>query len=795
MPQLKFFKLFIIYLFLGLTLKPLAAQNKVQIKGVVTDQNNNPIELVSVSIKDTNRGTTTNYNGSYKIDNNIQDSITLHFSNIGYQSEEYTIPCTKNYTLMVNLKSISHQIADITISKDRAEEIKMIKLDAITTQIMPSTSGNAVQDLLVTMPGVSSNNEMSSQYSVRGGNFDENLVYVNGIEIYRPLLVRSGQQEGLSFINPTLVSNISFSSGGFDAQYGDKMSSVLDIKYRIPTEFAATASVSLLGASAHLESISKNKKFTQIHGLRYKQSSYLLNSLDTDGEYKPSFLDYQTLLRYRFNDNWSVSLLGNYSFNRYIFVPETRETEYGTQNMIQRVTIYFDGWENDLFQSLTAAASVNYTPTSDSKYKLTLSTYKTDENENFDISGEYWINEVGEGSEPSNAGDSIKNIGVGGYMQHARNELDINVNTLTISGSHSLDDGKHLLSWGNTFQHEYIHDDILEWTLRDSSGYSQSGKNGGLEMYKYYRTKNQIQAFRSHGYVQDSYRKSRISLTYGVRYSYWSFNNELTVSPRASFVFAANENNYLRLSAGRYVQTPFYKEIRTREGDLNHDIKSQKSINFAVGYDNFFKMWNRPFKYTVEAYYKHMRDLIPYDVDNVRIEYYGDNMAKGYAVGVENRIYGEFVPGVDSWLGLTIMKTAEKLDGTDKYIPRPTDQRYNFTMFFQDYLPKNDKYKTHLRLIFGDGLPFTSPNSYKEHGFLKSKPYQRVDWGLSRVFTNDKMENGILKKIWVDFEILNLFGINNANSYFWVTDIHSNNYAVPNYLTGRRFNLKISAHF
>ena len=783
----------LIYLLLGLFLSPLYSQNKVRIYGTVTDVQNFPVELVSIAVKNSMRGTTSDSNGNYELVNGQQDSLTLIFSRLGYLPVERTLPCNEDYALPIVLTSTSHQIAALTVEEDRIESVRMNKMDAKSSQIVPDASGSGVEALITTLPGVSTTNEMSSQYSVRGGNFDENLVYVNGIEVYRPLLIRSGQQEGLSFINPALVSNISFSSGGFDAQYGDKMSSVLDIQYRKPTSFAASASVSLLGASAHLENASKNGKFTQLHGLRYKTATYLLNSLDTEGEYSPSFVDYQTLLNYKFNSNLSLSFLGNYSYNQYNFVPQSRQTKFGTYNESRMLNVYFEGWENDIFKSMTGALALNYTPNATSNYKLTFSSFATDERERYDILGEYFLNEVDSEVGSDTYGDSIQNIGVGGYMEHARNDLRVAINSASINGSHSLD--KHYISWGTTIQTESINDDLTEWVLRDSSGFSQSQGGDDLHLYSYFRTKNDFSSLRIKGYVQDSYKRDKLSLTYGLRYSYWSFNNELMVSPRAALVYSPSPDHFIRFATGRYAQTPFYKEIRNREGELNAHIKSQKSLHFVIGYDYFFKMWERPFKYTFEAYYKHMTDLIPYDIDNVRIEYYGENMAKGYALGLESRIYGEFVPGVDSWLGLSIMKTEEKLDGMDVYVPRPTDQRYNFTMFFQDYLPGNPNYKTHIRMIFGGGLPFGPPNGDKSQMNFRSRPYQRVDWGLSRLVSTNKMSERMLKSLWIDLEILNLFGIQNTNSYFWVSDVNGGQYAVPNYLTGRRFNLKLTARF
>lgn len=782
------------FLLLETCIGSLLAQHKVLIYGKITDLQNNPIELVSVAVKNSIRGTTSDSNGNYELETGKQDSITLLFTCLGYQKQQYTIPCRNNYALSVAMESVSQQIETVTVEEDRKESVRMNKINAQTTQVVPDASGSGVEALITTLPGVSTTNELSSQYSVRGGNFDENLIYVNGIEVYRPLLIRSGQQEGLSFINPALVSGISFSSGGFDAQYGDKMSSVLDIQYRHPTGFAASVSAGLLGASVHLESLSKDGKFSQLHGIRYKRSTYLLNTLDTEAEYDPSYFDYQTLMTYKFNNNWSLSFLGNFSNNKYVFVPETRETTFGTYNDSQVLKVYFEGWENDVFRSLTAATTLKYAPNNSTNYNLTFSSFSTKEKERYDILGQYWLNEIDMDTNSDTYGDSLQNIGVGGYMEHARNDLQVGVMSLSLNGTHIIED--HVIRWGSTVQTEKVDDDLTEWVFRDSSGYSQPQSSSSLQLYSYFRTINDFRTCRIRGYFQDSYKTKKISFTYGVRYSYWSLNKEFIISPRASIVYAFDDDHYLRFATGRYVQTPFYKEIRNREGDLNKNIKSQKSLHFVLGYDNFFKMWERPFKWTVEAYYKNMRDLIPYDVDNVRIVYYGENSSKGYACGIESRIFGEFVPGVDSWMGITVMKTAEKLDGTNYYVPRPTDQRYNFTMFFQDYLPGNPNYKSHLRMIFGGGLPFGPPNGDKSDiDSYRSRPYQRVDWGISRLITNNEMSERFLKSLWIDLEVLNLFGINNTNSYFWVFDVDNNGYAVPNYLTGRRFNLKLSLKF
>lgn len=782
-----------ILLFL-LSFSALNAQLKVRIYGKISDTEGKALELVSIAVFNSTRGTTTDSKGNYELENGKKDSITIVYSLLGYESQQHTLPCTADLAFPLTLVPISQEMETFEVEENRVSQVRMNTIDAKSTSMVPDASGSGVEALITTLPGVSTTNEMSSQYSVRGGNYDENLIYVNGVEIYRPLLIRSGQQEGLSFINPSMVSNISFSSGGFDARYGDKMSSVLDITYRQPTEFAASVSVGLLGASAHFEDISKNGKFTQLHGIRYKTATYLLNTLDTDAEYNPSFVDYQTQLKYKFNNNWSLSFLGNYSYNQYQFIPESRKTEFGTYQDARELVVYFEGWEDDVFQSITGAASLNYTPNSQVSHKLTFSSFVTNEKEYYDIQGDYWINELGGEVGSEDYGDSVKLIGVGSYQEHARNDLKVYVNSAAVSGTYQLDN--HLISWGTTLQFERINDNISEWEYVDSIGYSKN-KNAtpNFDLYESYSTINAFNSVRLHGFVQDVYDFDKISLSYGLRYNYWSFNNELVFSPRASVVYSPNDDNFFKFSLGRYCQSPFYKEIRDKEGDLNTDIESQKSIHVVLGYDRFFSLFERPFRYTLEAYYKHMTDLIPYDVDNVRIDYYGDNMAKGYAYGIESRVFGEFVPGVDSWVGLTLMKTEEKLDDTDSYVPRPTDQRYNFTMFFQDYFPGNPNYKSHLRLIFGGGLPFGPPNGDKSDMVFRSSPYQRVDWGLSRLIATNKMSDKVLKSLWIDFEVLNLFGIENTNSYFWVSDVSGNQNAVPNYLTGRRFNLKVTAKF
>lgn len=795
----------VIVLFLILFVASATAQKNVTIYGKVTNAKSEPLELVSVVVKNTIRGTTTDSNGNYELQLPQGDSITILFSRIGVEKKSLTVSNTgTSIQRNVVLKITSREITEVKVTRDRFESVTMERIDPQKSQTLPVASGNAIEGLVMTLPGVRTNNELSSQYSVRGGNFDENLVYVNDIEVYRPFLIRSGQQEGLSFINPSLVSSVGFSAGGFDAKYGDRMSSVLDIKYRRPTEFAGSVQISLLGASAHAESISKNRKFTQIHGIRYKTNQYLLGTLDTQGEYKPAFLDYQTYMTYRLNDELSLGLLANISQNKYRFRPETRTTSFGTWNIARQFRVFFDGWENDVFTTGTGALSLDYRPTEKTSLKFITSAFITNEQERFDISGEYWINALDNQIGTGTAGDSIANIGVGGYHQHARNYLNASVVSAEIKGIHEL--GNNLLLWGAKLQNEQIDDEINEWEFRDSAGYSLPYSDSEVLLFNSNNSKVNLSSQRINTYVQNTYvleaNHGDWTFTGGARLAYWSFNNETLFSPRGSFEFIPNWKRkiHLRGAAGIYYQAPFYKEIRNPEGTLNTHIKSQRSAHYVAGLDYYFKKWERPFKFTSEVYYKSMTNLIPYDVDNVRIRYYGDNMSEGYATGLDMRLYGEFVPGVDSWITLSLLKTEEQVTYptfvTD-WVPRPTDQRYNISMFFQDYFPGNPNYQLYLLMHLGGRLPTGPPTGDKSQMVFSYPPYYRADIGLTRKISGEGKENFLkhFKDIYIGVEVLNLLGINNVNSYFWVKDIYNQTYAVPNYLTGRRLNVKLIANF
>jgi hypothetical protein len=650
----------------------------------------------------------------------------------------------------------------------------------------PSTTGNAVEELIQQQAGVSSHNELSSQYNVRGGSFDENSVYINQVEVYRPLLISSGQQEGLSVINPNMVEKVGFSTGGFDAKYGDKMSSVLDISYRRLKGFEANAIASLLGASGFLGY--GNSKFSMSHGLRYKTNKYLLSSLETTGEYNPKFIDYQTYISYIPNSKWSIDFIGNISDNHYNFKPESRETSFGTMADIKQFKVYFDGEEKDRFTTLFGALGIARNIKDSTSIKFITSAFHTKESETYDIAGQYWLDDT----------QTQESLGIGTYMEHARNYLTADVVSFKLIGRHQT--RRHNIEAGISLKLEKIKEQSREYEMRDSSGYSIPHSADRLDMIYTLSAKNDINSNRIEAFIQDTYRWNKgnnyYTLNYGVRLANWSFNKETTVSPRASLAIIPAFNNDItfRIATGLYYQAPFYKEMRdtiTVNGMttavLNDHIKSQQSLHFIAAADYRFKMLNRPFKFTAEAYYKAMSNLIPYNVQNMKITYYGDNVSKGYATGIDLKLYGEFVPGTDSWLTLSLMSTRQKYN--NEWIPMPTDQRWAVNLHFTDYFPGTERWKMTLRLAFADGLPFGAPHRGLEQQQFRAPAYKRADIGMS--YCALKNTKGI-KGLWLGIDCLNLFGISNVNSYYWVTDVTNIQWGVPNFLTGRQINTKIS---
>jgi len=820
-----------LFIFLGIFLftAGLSAQSNVRIYGYVIDTSNRGIELANVHVQNSAVGTTTNPNGYYELTLNVKDSVTLVYSMLGYQTIKHTLhPHRQVVQISVQLSALSKQIGEVNVIGQRRQTSTLDMLDPGKFRVMPNAAGG-IESYLITFAGVSSNNELSSQYNVRGGNFDENAVYVNGIEVYRPLLIRSGQQEGLSFINPDMVQNVAFSAGGYDAKYGDKMSSVLDIQYKKPSEFEASASVSLLGASAYIGTA--NKKFTQLHGFRYKTSAYLLGSLDTKAEYNPAFFDYQTYLTYQLNPKSELTFLGNFSQNSYQFVPKTRETAFGTYTDARKLIVYFNGQEKDLFRTSFGAMTLNVKPVTGMKLSLTASSFYTNESVNYDIQGEYVVTDVKSDPDPAKlAGTSL---GVGEYQQHARNMLNAYVSNIAHLGEYEF--GGHKMKWGISIQNERISDKIGEWEMRDSAGYSLSASYKPLNLYYNLKSDTTLSSWRSTAFYQDTYRWNTnaglFSVTGGLRANYWTFNRELLVSPRfaLSYIPHWKRDFSFRFASGVYYQAPFYKEMRDTVTDasgnvkvqLNNHIKAERSLHFVLGGDYYFRAWGRPFKFTSEAYLKLADRVISYTLDNVQIVYSGKNDAKAYTAGMDFKLYGELVPGADSWINLSLMNSKQDITGdsylshtydangkvltTTKVYPgwvsSPSEQRYTFSMLFQDYLPNNPKYKMQLKFIYSDGLPFGPPNNTEYRTAFRSPAYRRVDIGASRVLVNgtDKVMNKSwlkhVKNIWLNVEVLNLLDIANVNSYYWVTDVSNHKLAVPNYLTGRQLNFKVMVDF
>lgn len=768
------------------------------LSGRVIDENNDPVEFASVSCPKQGKMTMTSLKGDYSLQLQSADSVEIRFSMVGYKTKVRTLRRPRGkQTMQVVLHSSDNALSEVTITGKRIETGQTQELSKEHLKSMPSTTGNAVEEMIQSQAGVSTHSELSSQYNVRGGSFDENSVYINNVEIFRPFLVRSGQQEGISVINPDMVEKIGFSTGGYEARYGDKMSSALNIEYRRPKRFEASATASMLGASAFVGM--SNKKFSWSNGLRYKTTKYLLGSMDTKGEYQPTFIDYQTYLTYSPNKRWDIKFLGNISDNHYNFTPEDRETNFGTMENVKAFKVYFDGQEKDVFRTFFGSLGITRKFNENTSLSFIASAFNTREQEKYDIQGQYWLTQT----------ETSENLGVGTYFQHTRNYLKAHVESAKLL--FKTKQKKHNIEAAFTYKWEHIEENSVEYEMRDSSKYSIPHTGKDLYMIYSMRAKNTLTANRVEAYAQDTYRftgsegKTLYTLNYGLRLAYWSFTKETILSPRLSLgiIPAFNENITMRFATGLYYQAPFFKEIRdttTTNGityaSLNRKAKSQRSIHFIAGFDYRFKMNDRPFKFTAEAYYKALGNLVPYSVNNVKVVYYGDNMCSGHAAGLDLKLFGEFVPGTDSWVSLSLMNTSMKLNG--KSIPLPTDQRYAVNLFFTDYFPGTTRWKMSLKLALADGLPFSAPHRELESNVFRAPAYKRADVGLNyRIIDNSdrhKKRNPI-RNLWVGAECLNLFGINNVNSYYWITDVTGQQYAVPNYLTGRQINVKLSVDF
>ena len=767
------------------------------LRGRVTDGEGNPVEFASVTCPSQGRATVTSLQGQYELKLLSADSVVVKFSMLGYRTKTRVLRRPKGtQTLQVTLTEQASTLGEVTVAGQKIQSGQTQDISTKPLHSLPSTTGNAVEELIQSQAGVSTHSELSSQYNVRGGSFDENSVYINSVEVYRPFLVRSGQQEGLSVINPDMVERIGFSTGGFEAKYGDKMSSALDITYRRPKRFEATAAASLLGGSAYVGF--SNKKLAWANGLRYKTTRYLLGSLETKGEYKPNFLDYQTYLSYKPNKRWTVDFIGNISDNHYNFHPEDRETKFGTMESVRSFRVYFDGQEKDRFRTFFGTLGITRHLGDSTSVSLLGSSFSTSEQERYDIQGQYWLTQT----------ETSENLGVGTYFEHARNYLKAHVESVKLLLKHTAK--QHNVEAGLTWKQEHIEENSVEYEMRDSAGYSVPHTGKDLFMIYSLRARNELNANRLETYVQDTWRfrsageHTLFTLNYGLRFSHWNYNKESILSPRVSLGITPsfNHNVTLRFATGLYYQAPFFKELRdtstvagVTRATLNRKIKSQRSIHFIAGMDYRFNMNNRPFKFTAELYYKLLGNVVPYSINNVKVVYYGSNEASGHAAGLDLKLFGEFVPGTDSWVTLSFMDTKMKLNGVK--VPMPTDQRYALNLFFTDYFPGTTRWKMSLKLAYADGLPFSAPHRELETNTFRAAAYKRADIGMSyRVLNNEHRERkSIFRNIWLSLDCLNLLGINNVNSYYWVTDVTNQQYAVPNYLTGRQINARLLFEF
>ncbi len=797
-------RVFLFFLLLS-TLSALKVQaQSFTLHGKVMDQNMSPIELVTVAATSQGKVTFTDLKGEFSMTLQSADSVPIRFSMIGYKTKYRVLHRPKGkQTLQIQLYESEEEMAEVTVMGERRQTGQNQELKIEDAKTAPSASGNAIESLIQSQAGVSSHDEMSSQYNVRGGSFDENSAYINQVEVFRPFLVRSGQQEGLSIINPDMVDRISFSTGGFEAKYGDKMSSALDITYKRlepqgtkKTVAEGSLTASLLGGGAYIGF--GTKKLSWLNSIRYKTNRYLLGSLETKGEYNPNFLDFQTYLSYRPNKRWTIDFIGNISENHYNFTPEDRETKFGTMENVKSFRVYFDGHEKDIFRTFFGTLNITRHLTDNTSVSLIGSAFYTKEQERYDIQGQYWLTQT----------ETSENLGVGSYMEHTRNYLEANVENIKLILNHKA--GHHQLSAGLSYKIEHIKENSREYEMRDSAGYTVPHTGRDLNMIYTLSARNELKANRFEAYIQDTYKFSSpgehafFTLNYGIRFSHWNYNKESIVSPRASLsiVPAFNNDITFRLAAGLYYQAPFYKELRDTStvngityATLNSQIKSQRSIHIIGAFDYRFKMASRSFKFSAEAYYKILSNLVPYSVNNVKVVYYGQNEASGHAMGLDLKLYGEFVPGTDSWLSLSLMNTRMKLNGVS--IPLPTDQRYGINLFFTDYFPGTTRWKMSLKLVYADGLPFSTPHRGLENNSFRAPAYKRADIGMSfRALDNEKREKHLwLKNIWIGVDCLNLFGINNVNSYYWITDVSNQQYAVPNYLTGRQINARVQLEF
>ena len=794
------------------------------IKGFVKDSDNNSIENVSVKFGST--GTTTNSSGFYQIRIPLDTNISLEFSHVGFKSltKEFFIK-KRNIIRFSPVLILENEVLEEVVIKNETKDAQGVTtFKAKDIERIPGAN-SGIETLLMTMPGVSNNNELSTQYNVRGGNFDENLVYVNGIEIYRPFLVRSGQQEGLSFVNSTMVQNINFSAGGFQAKYGDKLSSVLDITYRKPTEFSATVKASLLGSSITVEDVFLDNALTAIVGVRYRDNSLFVNSKQIETNFKPRFTDVQTFLTYKKNEKLSLNFLGNFSLNTYDYQPVTRRTRFGTVSDPLELIVFYDGQEKDTYLTAFGALSANYQVNDNLELTSTLSAFNTQEEEYFDIAASYNLGEVDSNIGSETFGDVTFSEGIGSQLNHSRNDLDALITNVQVKGTYKKNESQ--IDFGIKYQIEDIKDRIREWEIIDSVGFSVRPLNlgfindqpynpysGPIEPFQNIRAENKLSIKRLSVFFQYSKKgfigDHKVWWNLGLRGHLWSVNanqnnstSQFILSPRAQFAIKPNwdKDMLFRVSGGVYAQPPFYKELRNFKGEIIPNIKAQKSIHMVLGNDYSFTMWDRPFKLTTELYFKNLSNINPYSVDNVRIRYQANNNAKGYATGIDVRLNGEFVPGNESWVSLGILKTEENINNRG-YIARPSDQRFKLGILFQDYVPNLPDLKAYLNLVYNSGVPGGAPSYADPYNFQnRLRDYRRADLGVLYIFTDAKkrFSSGFLskfKEFTAGLELFNMFDIQNSITNTWVRDAATKNqFGVPNYLSGRILNLRIGMKF
>lgn len=801
----------------------IVAQNTTTIKGHVTNRQNLPIKNVSVSYL--TKGTTTDKNGYYQLTIPIRKTIRVVFSHISYQKhiKKVTLRSKRILTYSPTLISLTKKLDEVVI-KDNKNNAKGIKsVDVAKVKRLPGVNAG-VENLLMTFAGVNNNNELSTQYNVRGGNFDENLVYVNGIEVYRPFLVRSGQQEGLSFINTNMVQNIYFSAGGFQAKYGDKLSSVLEITYRKPKTFKTQAEISLIGGSATIEGITKNKKISGILGVRHRNNSLFVNSKQIETNYKPNFTDIQTYLSYYVNNKLEFNFLGNFSLNNYNYTPISRRTRFGTLADPIELIVFYNGQEKDKYLTSFGALNANYKINENLKLQLTTSTYNTQEEEYYDILASYNLGQVDSNLASENFGEVEFSTGIGSQLNHARNDLDALITNFQLKTTYKKN--KNQFEAGIKYQIEDIKDRIREWEVIDSLGFSIRPRHHSINNQPYDPYRSEIKPFQSirasntvtinriSGFTQFSRRnfwnEHEVWYNIGIRFQNWSVKANSTItkshfifSPRAQFAIKPDweKDMLFRVSGGLYYQPPFYKELKDNTGAIHPGVKAQQSIHAVVGNDYSFTLWNRPFKLTTEVYYKQLSNVNPYTVDNVRIRYQAKNNTKAYATGIDVRLNGEFVPGNESWISLGILKTQENINNQG-YIARPTDQRFKLGILFQDYVPNLPDLKAYLNLVYNSGVPGGSPSYANPYQFQsRLGAYKRADLGVSYVFVdaNKKVSKNWMrhfKEFTTGLELFNLFDINNSITNTWVRDVYSKTmYGIPNYMTGRVLNFKIGMQF